>query len=915
MRKSSRKNFFAIIEISSIFIYIIKRKRKSYKEGRKNYEEEKSMDQTSGYDFGIEYTYSETETPDETQTTDETDSEANSLPSPDQSAETTVNKPGIITAETSVNLREEPGTDSIVVTQLENGTSVTVVSQISVSGADSEEELWYRVKYEEGNVEGYVHSDYVVLEQANTMLLEGDETDESEETPETPESESLSVDDTAESYYGKNASNRQTVATVSIRKDFSGMTVKAGETINYIINYTLRAAANYGYANQAQSLYDTYDDTEIRLKLPSGLSIDTTTAISGVTASYDTVTGEYVFTLANDSINAQSATSGSFSIPVDVEGNGSLEIGHEFDMDGAFEYLKIITHFTVKDKTDEENIRDVETYTQTNATSSVLDTLTSTTDDEWGIEKSYVEDTVSSDRSQVTVRFLLKVGLIQRTEESGELREEIVSDEGVYARVGRVPFEDGSTIDLTDTLAELKDRLGATTISPVSITVTENFGDQKTHSVTSGTETSVAVNTCGAKGISGVASSAPYYSEYYVDVVYPYEKFIAQYYDTNRDPLTITNTASIGYTLKGGSEDTDSSTATASIGEVTEPAELTIQKYVLGYGESGQGTLYAYTANGWAPVSGPAGFTITNTDGKGATLYTRVSNGDGTYTYSTLSTDGTVSIDPSVSGADGTVTVYLDPGAYTIKETTVPDYTVSKTEAQSRTLTAGAKTTVSFTNQELLGRIRIEKQGTVNGNTSGLNGAQFGLYAGTDPDCEGDPLRTGTTAAEGNTYGILEFDRLIPGKYYIKEISAPEGYIADTRIWTVEITKADNVVIVTVSGNTDSTVTDKIQSTNISNTAYLQLQKQYRWFGSTTSDENWVNVNNGNYRLFDDAFTLLRSTDNTLSKEQWDVVATKLDLSSSGTYLSSALDVYDANGNLYYYCFKEVLPDNWHADG
>lgn len=98
-------------------------------------------------------------------------------------------------------------------------------------------------------------------------------------------------------------------------------------------------------------------------------------------------------------------------------------------------------------------------------------------------------------------------------------------------------------------------------------------------------------------------------------------------------------------------------------------------------------------------------------------------------------------------------------------------------------------------------------------------------------------MRIGTTAAEGNTNGILEFDRLIPGTYYVKEISAPKGYIADAQIWTVKITKADNVVTVTVSGNTGSTVTDKIQSTNISNTAYLQLQKQYRWFGSTTSNE------------------------------------------------------------------------------
>ncbi len=144
MRKSSRKNFFAIIETAQ-FIYIRNRWTRLLAMILAVAMVLSSQSVTAlATQVGIVVNNgtNETETPDETQTADETDSGTNSLPSPDQSAETTVNKPGIITAETSVNLREEPGTDSIVVTQLENGTSVTVVSQISVSGAAPKNKYW-----------------------------------------------------------------------------------------------------------------------------------------------------------------------------------------------------------------------------------------------------------------------------------------------------------------------------------------------------------------------------------------------------------------------------------------------------------------------------------------------------------------------------------------------------------------------------------------------------------------------------------------------------------------------------------------------------------------------------------------------------------------------------------------------------
>ena len=827
--------------------------------------------------------------------TGQTGSDSTVVPPPiNQAAEETVNLPGTINGE-SVNLRQGPGTDYEAVTQLQSGDAVTVVTRVTVTSTEGEEQVWYRVSYGTEGAEAYVLSDFVAVSSENQIMP-------IDETGSEPEEEN-SVKDLAESYYGANADKKQTVAAVNMRPDFAGTSVKAGQTVNYRITYTLNSAANYGYADQALPLFDTYDNTVILLKLPQGLSIHLSdVSIAGVNASYNTDTGKYEFRL-DPSIDAASSSSGTFSIPVTVDGNGALETNHVFDMD-AGDFLSITTSFTVKDKTDEEDVKTVGTYTQTNASASTLASLTSTTDDKWGIEKSHISNTISEDKETVTVKFLLKVGLVQ----DGK----VVSDSKVYSREGRVPFN--GEFMLTETLAKLLDRDGEE-IQPTSITVTENFGSKTPYEITSGVQKAVSVDTCGAHGLTDVDAAAPYYSEYYVDVVYPYEKFVAEYHDDDKNPLTVENTAKIDYTLKGGSPGSDDDSAQTQIGDVTQPAALTIEKYILGYGETGQGQLYA-AGSEWTPVAGAAEFTIQKEDGSAAALYTK--NADGTYTE-LESADGKVTIDPSAAGEDGKVTVYLDPGTYTVSETKVPTSTISITEEQKITLNAGEAKTAAFQNRELLGTIRIEKLGTKDGQTSGLNGAAFAVYA--DEGCTGTPVQTGTTASAGNVSGILEFNRLTPGTYYVKETGAPDGYLIDEAVWTVTISEENQEVAVSVSGNTGSSaaVTDKICSTNISNTAYLKLQKQYYWFGSETSDAAWQNVTSGNYQQFNKAFTLLRSTDPGAGKSEWETVAANLSLSADGTYLAngtgSGLPVYDENGDPYYYCFKETLPEGWHADG
>ena len=64
------------------------------------------------------------------------------------------------------------------------------------------------------------------------------------------------------------------------------------------------------------------------------------------------------------------------------------------------------------------------------------------------------------------------------------------------------------------------------------------------------------------------------------------------------------------------------------------------------------------------------------------------------------------------------------------------------------------------------------------GNT--LSGAKFGLYK--DANCT-NQVRTGVS----NSNGQIEFNRLAPGTYYVKELSVPNGYLLDTSVQSVEV--------------------------------------------------------------------------------------------------------------------------------
>ncbi|OUQ48606.1 Spy0128 family protein [Lachnoclostridium sp. An118] len=707
----------------------------------------------------------------------------------------------------------------------------------------------------------------------------------------------------AEEYYGENGT--VTPATVTISRQTSGDTVKAGEILPLRLEYVLKAAAVYNYGEQVEPLYDEYTTIEVRLRLPEGLSIVNEEEILDdvkelIRPDDSQIPGDkenniWTFKIAGG-VRATTDTTRSFNVNVRVDGNGEIPVGTWFDFagdEGEPENLaEIRTEFTIKDRTDPDHVTDGKTYDKTTPMNGTVSDVRTETDDEWVVDKTAVDAKADSKKEKVTVTYTLNIGL------KGS-EGEAVSNPATYGRPGRVPFKDGKAeISLKET-PSVHDRDG-NPITAESITITPQFGDKKSIQVPeAGVTVTVPVDTCQGKDISAttdVAGTAPFFSSYTVEVVYPYEKFIASYKDVNQAMLKVENNVEISYTLAGEDQiRTDDGRAEQEAGEVTPPAELTIGKYIFGYNnDDPQDYIYDNFPAGDI-VSGPARFQIEYADepGKYPDLY--VKKEDNTYEKLEV-TDGTVTIEPENEVLSPTTTVYLDAGTYVITEVACPENTRRVTAEENEDynadpreviLEAGKGATTDFYNIEKLGAVTVEKKGFRDGNETVLQDAKFGLYtteACRDEDQVGEPLPTGAN-------GRVTFDRLPYGTYYLKEVEAPEGYIKDSTVRKVIISEENK--------------TETVTFTNKYNQAYVVMQKKIRDVG-TGSYENVDQIYSGE-------FTERFSLEKEVAKGQWETVEDKLSLGQNGQILQ-ALPVYEDDGTtLIRYRFAELLPDGWYA--
>ena len=388
-----------------------------------------------------------------------------------------------------------------------------------------------------------------------------------------------SLQELIEAYYGSEdgsipASDPQEAASVNVtRSDGNSSEVLAGDLISLRVEYYFSPAPTYNYGNSPESIYDTYDGSSIAITLPEGMLIskDDNVSIPGISDFDEPEDPEedntYTFHLSEESLPAGSGTTGSFILNVRIDGNGTLPVGSEFDF--ADDMASVSTSFDIMDKSG-STAETVRTVPQTNTSESAPATLTAVTNDSWVIDKEFQEAGTPYEENgeeKVKVTFSLAVGL-----DNGSGNASSTSTN--YAVYGRAPFAENS-VTLTETPA-VEDRDGIP-ITAESITIIPDFDTDHPITVSSAGDTvALPLDTCEGKNLTGVADSAPYYSTYTVEIVYPYEKFIAEYYDENQDLLTVENTAVFNYQIDGMDPAEDSGSDSGDVGEVTEPAAIRI---------------------------------------------------------------------------------------------------------------------------------------------------------------------------------------------------------------------------------------------------------------------------------------------------------------------------------------------------
>lgn len=155
--------------------------------------------------------------------------------------------------------------------------------------------------------------------------------------------------------------------------------------------------------------------------------------------------------------------------------------------------------------------------------------------------------------------------------------------------------------------------------------------------------------------------------------------------------------------------------------------------------------------------------------------------------FELLSSAGSV-LATKTTGSDGVVLFAdLTPGTYTVREKSAPEgYALSASSSSGVTVAAGTTTHVSFTNERITGRIRVNKTDSLTGKP--LAGAVFSVtrLSGPASDNAADIGRVVATITT-NAQGIAETGLLPWGKYSVTETGVPNGYLDAGYTTTVTI--------------------------------------------------------------------------------------------------------------------------------
>lgn len=194
----------------------------------------------------------------------------------------------------------------------------------------------------------------------------------------------------------------------------------------------------------------------------------------------------------------------------------------------------------------------------------------------------------------------------------------------------------------------------------------------------------------------------------------------------------------------------------------------------------------------------------------------------------------------------------LPLGRYEVKEVTAPTGFVLNTESQEVEFTyagqdtAVVKETLTFTNERQKVAITVEKQDAQTGSV--VEGAVFGIYNAEDIVVDGEVLVAADTLLEEMTSGedgLAACTLDLPlGQYYVKELSAPAGFVSSDEVLTFDASyqgqDVKTVTLKSVKKNEPTTV----EITKSDLTTGVELDGAYLYVTDSEGNiiDRWVSV-------------------------------------------------------------------------
>lgn len=161
------------------------------------------------------------------------------------------------------------------------------------------------------------------------------------------------------------------------------------------------------------------------------------------------------------------------------------------------------------------------------------------------------------------------------------------------------------------------------------------------------------------------------------------------------------------------------------------------------------------------------------------------------------------------------------------------------------------------------GTLEFEK---VDDSGKGLSGAQFGIYSTKQISESDEPILTASSGENGKV--SFDISHMTEGTYYLKEISAPFGYISDNAVYSVIITEdKSNPTSIRVSGNIQGLENGKLVNekyTASGGETNVTVKKE--WEDNLTPEPVSVTLWANGVRLDDPEYTVILNETNSWTK-------------------------------------------------